>query len=218
MIFRALISNEGAGPALERTLAWTQGRARAIRRSGFTLLELLLVLAVLILVAALSLPSLEAWYQGHRLQQGLDQVREHWIKGRTQAMEEGRPYRFGYTLNGGVYRLAPDYVENWPEFEGVAAGPLESAVGQPEGLIVEDQLPQGVVFYDWEGSQPGLGQGNSAWSRDSIVFWPDGTARLAGADGQERSQTFVIIRDRTGRAKQLHLRALTGVVSERPVQ
>jgi prepilin-type N-terminal cleavage/methylation domain-containing protein len=183
------------------------------RRGGFTLLELLLVLAVLVIVAAISWPALESWFQGHHLQQGVDTVREHWIRARTLAMEEGRPYRFGCVFNSGVYRLAPDYYENWPEFEAVAAGPQESSLNQPEGTIIEDQLPEGVIFHDWEGLQPGIGLNSSAWSNECIVFWPDGTARLVGADGLERTETMIVLRDGSGHMRGLHLRAITGVVS-----
>jgi prepilin-type N-terminal cleavage/methylation domain-containing protein len=188
------------------------------RRPGFTLLELLLVLAVVLLVVAISWPSLESWFQAHRLQQGVDLVREHWIMGRTLAMKEGRPYRFGFVLNGTAFRLAPDEIESWPELSGMSNGPRQSGFGMPEGTVVEEELPNGVIFWDWENAQSGLGEGSGGWSQEAIVFWPDGQARLASADGQEKTETIVLLRDRAGRAKGLHVRAITGVVSEHRVE
>jgi hypothetical protein len=178
------------------------------------LLELLLVLGVMLLVAAVAWPSLEGWLQAHRLQQGVDLVREHWINGRTLAMNEGRPYRFGFVLNGNQFRLAPDDLENWPELAAMTAGPRNSSYGFGPGTVVEEVLVDGVIFWDWEGAQTGIGDEMGGWSPQSIVFWPDGTARLAGPDGQERTEAIVMMKDRSGRAKGLHIRGITGVVSE----
>src|SRR5712691_3015342 len=55
-------------------------------RGGFTLLEILLVITLIILVAALSWPNFEAWFQDHRLKQGVEDVREEWTKAHTLAM------------------------------------------------------------------------------------------------------------------------------------
>ena len=184
------------------------------RRSGFTLLELLLVLGVMLLLTVIAWPSLESWFQAHRLQQGVDMIREHWINGRTLAMNEGRPYRFGFVLNGNVFKLAPDDIENWPELAAMPAGPRNSGYGFGAGTVVEDELVNGVIFWDWESAQTGLGDNTGGWSPESIVFWPDGTAHLAGPDGQERTESIVMMKDRSGRAKGLHIRGITGVVSE----
>jgi len=199
------------------TAAYADGFAasppRKRRRAGFTLLELLLVLGVLILVTAIAYPSLEAWYEGYRLQEAVDKVREVWIRGRTLAMNEGRPYRFAFILNAGGYRLAPDDFENWPELVGSPAGPRQSGIGFALGRTIEEDLPEGVIFYNWEEAQTAFVDTSSGWSREAIVFWPDGTARLAGQDGVERTETLVVIRDRHGRSRSLHLRAMTGVIS-----
>jgi Tfp pilus assembly protein FimT len=163
-------------------------------------MEIILVLTVLALVAGMSWPYFEAWFQAYRLQEGVDIVRTHWIKARTQAMEEGRPYRFWWQANTGQYRLAPDDVEHWPDMPGVGT----SGGGYPAGLLVENVLPEGVVFQSGDGG--GLEQ-------DSIVFQPDGTARLLTEDGLERPETLVLLTDRRGYAYALQLRAMTGVVT-----
>jgi prepilin-type N-terminal cleavage/methylation domain-containing protein len=192
-------------------MTFTRTNRRSGRR-GLTLFELLLVLAIIVLIAGVSVPYFEGWFAGHRLNEGVDTLREHWIKARTLAMEEGRPYRFAYLLNGQSYRLAPDDIEHWEELAGTSAGPQQSGVGFPPGMLVEAELPEAVYFYNLEGVQKGqplIG----GWAKESIVFWPSGEARLHGPDGEERAETQVLLTDRSSRLKGLHIRALTGVVS-----
>ena len=78
------------------------------RRRGFTLLEVTLVLAVIVLLAAMAYPSIEAMYASVRLTAAADQVRAAWADARAKAIEDGQPYRFAVMPQGGRYRIAPD--------------------------------------------------------------------------------------------------------------
>ncbi|MCS6976890.1 MAG: prepilin-type N-terminal cleavage/methylation domain-containing protein [Gemmatales bacterium] len=171
-------------------------------RVGFTLMEVILVLAIIVLVAAVAIPSFQAWSYGYRLQQGVDTLRTLWIKARTAAMEEGRPYRFQYILGTGSYRLAPDDVENWPELAGDVTGPNVSGLGYPMGLQVQGELPIGVTFLS-PFNEPEM----------ALLFQPDGTARIYGPDGAERPDLILGLVDSQGNARYLQVRALTGGVS-----
>jgi prepilin-type N-terminal cleavage/methylation domain-containing protein len=187
----------------------SQDRAGA-KRGGFTLMEIVLVLAVMVLVAGMSWPYFEAWFQSYRLQEGVDIVRTHWIKGRTHAMEEGRPYRFAWIENGGYYRLAPDDVEHWPDMPGVST----SGAGYPVGLVVEGNLPEGVRFLpEGEGVIGQLESGGGGWTETAIVFQADGTASILDGMGVELPEIQVFLADPTKRTYALQLRALTGVVT-----
>jgi hypothetical protein len=166
-------------------------------------MEIILVLAIIALVAAVAVPSFRAWSEGYRLQQGVDHIRTHWVKARTMAMEEGRPYRFFYEIGTGHYKLAPDDFENWPELAGSINGPTTSAGGYPPGLFIEDILPQGVTFVSVFDDQ----------ATAALVFWPDGTAKIYGPDGSEHSEMVVGLMDSKGYARFLHVRGLTGGVS-----
>jgi type II secretory pathway pseudopilin PulG len=170
------------------------------------MLEILLVLALLLLVAAASWPSFEAWFQSQRLRQALDTVRTHWVKARTLAMEEGRPYRFAWEAGGTNYRLAPDDLEDWPDLAGTAGGPQISAANYGPGLVVEGVLPEGVQFLAPGGEAGG-------WARDTVVFQPDGSVKLYSADGSEPPELAVAFVDRSGQARALQVRGLTGVIT-----
>jgi prepilin-type N-terminal cleavage/methylation domain-containing protein len=172
------------------------------RRSGFTLLELVLVLSLLVLVAAMSWPSFDAWFQGHRLGQAVDIIRTQLIRARTQAMEEGRPYRFYYETGTGVFRIAPDEVENWPELAGAAFGPRTSSMGLAPGLMLEDSLPEGVQILS------PLAQAPPTFSLEA-----DGTAKLFAIDGSEMPVMPILFMDVRGTSRLIEVRAVTGSTS-----
>jgi hypothetical protein len=163
------------------------------------------VMAVIALISFVSYPAFDAWFQAQRLYEGVDQVRTHWIKARTQAMEEGQPYRFAYEAGGRHYRIAPDDMEHWPELTGAANGPTIGVSGIG-ALFLEEQLPENVHF----GGEGGAGGG---WSSDTIVFQPDGSAQLMTPDGQERPEVTILFGDKSKQVRALRIRAMTGVVS-----
>ncbi len=180
---------------------------RGSPRAGFTLLELLLVLAIIVLISTASWPSLKAWFQGHHLTQAVDLVRTQWVKARTLAMEEGRAYRFAWQTGSGLYRLAPDDLENWPELQGTLAAPRLWGGNSP-GLVIEETLPEGVQFAAGEGATS-----DGGWCRETIVFRPNGTTLILSVDGLERPEIQVGLVDSGGHVNVLQLRGLTGVVT-----
>ncbi|QJW97190.1 prepilin-type N-terminal cleavage/methylation domain-containing protein [Frigoriglobus tundricola] len=81
--------------------------ARNTRR-GYTLFEVLVVLALLILMTALVLPSAEAIRSGPRQRAAADVIRGELAIARSRAMEEGRPYRVALSSDNTRIRRAPD--------------------------------------------------------------------------------------------------------------
>jgi type II secretory pathway pseudopilin PulG len=161
---------------------------RSGQRGAFTLLELVLVLTVLVIAAGVSWPIFQGWIASHRLQQGVDDVRTLCAMGRAQAMKEGRPYRLTWTANANHYRVGPD------------AATLGSAdPGSGPKLGVDETLPDGVQFLDGPAA--------------TILFWPDGTAKILAADGTERPEIDIVLGDRQGQARALHVRSLTGTTT-----
>jgi prepilin-type N-terminal cleavage/methylation domain-containing protein len=185
------------------------GKRVARRRGGFTLIELMLVLAVIALVSFAAYPAFDAWFQSQKLGEGVDKVRTLWIKARVQAMEEGQPYRFAWEMNSGHFRLAPDDLENWPDLAGAANGPHLTTTGTGLGLQLDQVLPGGVQFRAGDGG----GGGNGGWAPEAIIFLANGTAQILAADGTEKPETQVILADRSGQMRALKVRGLTGVVT-----
>jgi prepilin-type N-terminal cleavage/methylation domain-containing protein len=168
-------------------------------RRGFTLLEVSLVLAVIVLLAAMAWPSIEAMYDGVRLSAAADQIRARWADARTQAIEEGRPYRFGIIMDEGRFRIAPDTAQHWG---GGGTAPELSESDTPE-LVLEESLPNGVRFAEGTGAE--WTSEGGAWLT-VVRFLPDGTA----------SQDVEIKFESSGsRPLYLRLRGLTGAVTVR---
>jgi len=162
-----------------------------MRRSAFTILEVTLVLAVLLIMAAITLPSIDVMYSDLRLFAAADAVRGRWADTRARAVEDGVAYRFSVIHQSGKYRIAPDAGDFWSGGEGIS----EETESPP--LIIEGELPQGVAFANQDGAEGG------DWST-VVVFQPDGTAR---------EDVEVQFKAGSGKPLTLRLRGLTGAVT-----
>jgi type II secretory pathway pseudopilin PulG len=181
------------------------------RRSAYTLFEVLLVVAVIVLLAGLSYPSLTAMQDNFRMIEAADQVRACWAAARARAINESQPYRFAIVPDSGNYRLAPDAVDHWLGAGG-AVGPEE---GGSAPLVIDAALPRGVRFRLRPPSEGDSGGESfvppgtvdtSAW-QTLVTFLPDGSARQ---DAQ------VVLNSANARPAVLRLRALTGTATARP--
>jgi prepilin-type N-terminal cleavage/methylation domain-containing protein len=175
-------------------------------RRGYTLFELLVVLALLLLVAGLAVPSLESMYADYRLQAAVDQVRAKWAEARAHAVAEGRPYRFSVSADGSSFRVAPDGADFW------GGGDASAPAGAPDApLVFEDSLPRGIRFASADAGAAGEGAAPAAAAGDwspVAVFLPDGTAR---------NDVEILFQARYCTPILLRLRALTGGVTAHPV-
>lgn len=155
-------------------------------RAGYTLFELVLVLAILVILATLAVPSFQSASNSMRLTESADMLRAAWATARAHAIEESRPYRFAYVPNYGNYRIAPDSAEFW----GGGTGPAEEFDPANPTYIDEQTLPRGVRFSTSEAIQSV--QGNDYGNGDSflpagsvqpgqwttaVTFQPDGSAQ-----------------------------------------
>lgn len=184
-------------------------------RKAFTLLEVMLVMAVIVVVAGLAYPSLEGMYGGFKLTAATDGVRAAWAEGRSHAINEGRPYRFAVLPGKGNYRLAPDSGDFWSGRGATSGG--DDPANPP--LVLEDALPSGVrIGVTGNTGQDGFGDSGDtaapaggvdpgAWTT-VVTFLPDGTCR---ADAE------MFFHCRGARSLSVRLRGLTGVVTIRPL-
>jgi Tfp pilus assembly protein FimT len=171
-------------------------------------LELVLVMTILVIVAAISYPSLDAMYGSFKVTAAADTVRAAMAQARAHAMAEGCSYRFCVVPNQGNFRVAPDGGDYWASNNSPPAG-LDPA--NPP-LVMEDVLPKGVRFGDSGGNSGSSslepGSVDSTMWTGSAVFLPDGTAQ----DDAE-----LIIRCRGARPVVIRIRGITGVVTTRPL-
>jgi prepilin-type N-terminal cleavage/methylation domain-containing protein len=189
-----------------------------MHRRGFTLLEMIIVLALIVILASLAYPSLTAMQRSYRLEGAADGARAGMLTARAQAIEEGRPYRFAVVPGKGNFRVAPDS----PDFWGGGAPPT-AAEGTAAPLVLEDNLPQGTVFSD--GGQVREGETSlesgavspSMWKAVAI-FLPDGSARVPDGTDDSFPTVDVPVATEGTRPLVVTLRLLTGTVTVRRAQ
>jgi Tfp pilus assembly protein FimT len=161
------------------------------QRRAYTLMEVLLVMAVMIMILAVGYPAIDSYCEGLKVDAAADDVRGAWSEAQAQAVNEGRPYRFAVIPGKGNYRVAPHSDAYW-------TGGSPPSPDDPDNppIILEKSLPDGVVF-------PSGGEAAGQWSTQA-VFLPDGTAE---------DDADITLRLDNSRPISLHLRALTGVVT-----
>lgn len=176
------------------------------QRRAYTLLEVTLVLALMVILGAIAYPSIEAMQAGVKVEAAADAVRAAWSEAQAHAVNEGRSYRFAVVPGKGNYRIAPDIDSYWSGDPPPRSGPDDQSVA------VAGTLPKGIAFTT-DGSAAPANNEDTVLPADGVspgqwvptaVFLPDGTA-----------QDDVNIKlELTGvQPMVVHLRALTGVIS-----
>jgi len=171
------------------------------KREAFTLFEMVLVCAVIVLLAAIVVPNLDAFHADARILAAADMVKGQLAQTRSHAVEEGRPYRFEI-LDATHCRVVPD-IGDAPA-PGSAGAPGNSDEGEPG----EDTLPKKVSFdltrsntTSMDDPSAGTASGGDGLK---VVFLPDGSAR---EDAEIRLTTP------GARGVTLHLRGLTATIT-----
>jgi len=158
-------------------------------RSGFTLLEMVLVLLLIVAAASFAVPMLDSMMHPNQVAAAIDAVRTQFELTRARAMEEGRPYRFSIMDGGDSFQVEPD----------------DADVNSDKGFEIKGKLPEPCLFVS---SGTGIIDASATPQGGSLktiaVFLPDGTAR----DDAELSF------GRPGLARAtVRLRAITGAVN-----
>jgi len=162
--------------------------ARQHPHQGYTLLEVVVVLAILIITAALAVPTMENMMSGDKLVAAGDIVKSRLNEMRTRAREQGRSYKMVITENGDLFQVEP--------------------IGQCDGgaydVKVEDRLPRDIVFKGATAADrnPDANGERTPNSTTEIVILSDGTASMdyavsIGTSGNGRPMV-VRLRGQTG--------------------
>ena len=192
-----------------RGLHRARGRQHSAGHGGFTLLEILLVVALLVIVSSMAMPAFMAAFRTATIQEGATQIREAIARTRINAITTGLIYQVRYETDGQLFVGVP--------FED--EGTLTSGQEEDTTVVLKTaaELDPDLTFRPTQGDEtrseklsaddlsglPDAGRFAAAgWSKP-ILMYPDGTA----SDG-----LFEIV-DQRNNMIQIRVRGLTGAPS-----
>ena len=203
-------------------------RANTVRnvlcRSGFTLAEMLLVLAVLLVISGVIFPPVLRLMADQPLKEAAERARSQLANVRFKALDSNVAWQFRFEPGGSHYLWMPQEspAASASSASASTTGVTSSATTSPSGPQTAE-LPKGIVFAsDMNGVPFGvehlpaemvLGSANSyeltqvAWSVP-LTFQPDGSA----ADSE------LAVVDARNRQMRLTVRGLTGGVIVAPME
>jgi hypothetical protein len=164
-----------------------ESRRRCRGRSAFTLIELVLVLALMVVIVGLTWPLLTRPLAYQQLRHAADQIVAEWTNGRVEAMRTGDHQIFSYKEDDEgriVYTFQgdPRPEAEWPKL--------------PEGVVVDGGIKADDAREMFEEEGGGSGGEMQIW------FYADGTCSEVPE---------LILRNEYGMRIRLSLRGLTGV-------
>lgn len=184
-------------------------------RTGYTLLEMVLVMAVLLAVAGIAWPRLERFYADRNLKQAAEDLRIKLTGMRFHAIDAAVIYQFRYEPGGRRFLMIP-YERDGRQAEsagvndvaGADASPQWSEAGElPEDIqfqIPEDQNAMAEQLAEqWLSGLPDAGElASAAWS-PPLLYYSDGTATNAALELTDSNRQTI----------RLSVRGLTAAVS-----
>src|SRR3954447_2768836 len=183
------------------------GVSRSGRKRGVTLVEICLVLALLVVIAAVAIPAMGGAFARASLRGGCDTLRAAWSKARMAAIQKGQSYVFRCEPRGSRFQIVSLDQIGLPETQ--EQQPTDSdAERAPEDILrlSRMQLPDGVIFAKADiGSSTQLAATGGTtdggpWSTP-ILFRPDGTT----------SDASMVLQNEPGNTIRITLRGLTGI-------
>jgi type II secretion system protein H len=193
-------------------------RARRNADRGFTLVEVLLVLALMAVISSFAWASLRGTLARQRLKSAVDNVRSEWCAARVDAMKSGHTYSFRYQIHGSRFHLGPQ--DDASSSDNPAAAPApggqsapssqDSADDEPMPRPVDGALPQGVCFLPGDGELASMGDKPQTGTVNSGEGWSDPI--LFYADGSTSDASLLLASDRHS-AMRVMLRGMTGTVT-----
>jgi prepilin-type N-terminal cleavage/methylation domain-containing protein len=183
-------------------------------RRGFTLLEVVLVMAVIVMLVTLAYPSYVASQGYFKITAAVDSMRAACAQARAHAIEEGRPYRVAIVPDTGNFRVAPDSPEFW-------AGSAPSFDPENPSLVLEQALPKGVRFSLQGPANPAnLPDNDGGPEDDPSTVAPGSWSNLItfNPDGSAREDVEILFQVRGAQPVKIQVRGLTGTTRVRQVK
>ncbi len=112
------------------------------QRAGFTLLEVSLVLALMIVVAALAIPAYRGTLKFERLRKAAESIRADWTRTRTRAMMTGETQVWACLLASGSFSASPYTTDDG---QGATAE-IQNLVASTTGLSPTQSSANGSSF------------------------------------------------------------------------
>lgn len=193
-------------------------------RCGFTLLELLLVLTILVIIGSMAVPAFDRIMERQRLRSAADEMRLEWDSARIAAMRTGQAQVFRCELGTNGYSIEPlilhDDVNNIGEGAtmlsgGVAVETASSAFGMTTAAAANTselakKLEESLKFSNcvvagdlraFSMAQSGeTAAVNIQTVNQAVIFYPDGTTSTAE----------LILQNERGDTAGVQIRGLTG--------
>lgn len=216
-------------------------RRNLIKNQGLTLLEVMLVMAILVMIASLSLRFTTGVVAHYRLRQSSEDIRAEWTRLRIKAMEDGHIYCFRFSYGDGLYRVDRVLDAHFsakfdePNRANTNDDPIWDKTIDPNELTREDyflpdpemeygqtpislsqktELPTNCFFADGYVKPDTRGRYYEGTDNYSYSYNSGSWSKpiLFYPDGTTSTATILIKNDQT-RCIELHLRGLTGAVA-----
>lgn len=205
---------------------------RRTPRPGFTLVEMMLVLAVLGVIAAITWPGLHRVWSDHKIQEATEMVRTNLAKTRNLAVDSVLIYEFRYEPGGNHFLVVPHEPSDFLSDESNVdpQGQAVQANASDQLTRIAGVLREGVQFTSVTEESASLGIPEAEqyspvaeWQLDglsmaeelkdvnwseAILFYPDGSAQ----------QGYLRVKDQYGQVMELSVRGLTGAVTATRLQ
>jgi Tfp pilus assembly protein FimT len=211
-------------PSISPAACRPAARRKSRGRSALTLLEVVLVLAVMIAIGAIVTPRLQKSLARQRVKNSGEMVRTFFNDARVKAMKSGKIQLFRCELETSRYTVSEwESADDGSARDAVVAGDPTTAAAATLPLETSDapastkskSLPEGVRFVMSESLTSKRSAaledeafGGSPLQEDAsqsspILFYPDGST----------SHSQVILADQKGNAVIVKLRGMTGLAS-----
>jgi type II secretory pathway pseudopilin PulG len=174
-----------------------------------TLVEVILVLSLLVVIAAVSMPYLDGAFSRANLNSASDVLRDGWSRARLAAMQSGETHVFRFEPKGARYQIVPLDQLALPEANQLAPDDPDTEHSPHDRLrLPQARLPDDVIFAAGDVAPSNqvaalLGAPQDEMWSAPIVFQSDGTTTDAS----------VLLQNDLGQTIRVTLRGMTGIAS-----